>query len=208
MYPWDIADRIAGHFDRDWKEVAAIRDDELTRLLAAIAEPVLPEAARESLIEAAVHRLVLPGTLDPLRAHHERLLAVLDARKQARLAEVATKALLEQALRIEADCDAYLAIAPGWAEGCEMEMRMLERALARATLALATDGAAAATGTVAACIEYVTVREQVDAHARCATSRSQAVTRALAHHREVSHLALRLLEVTSARPASAERPPS
>lgn len=197
MYLSDIANQVARHFSRPWQEVAATRDDERTRLLAAIVDPVVPAPAREALIAVAIQRLAVPGELDPLRSHHERVMALAGARRSAGLEDPAIRGLLEQATRIEAACDSYLAVASEWAEGCEMEMRMLERSLARVSLALAADGAAAATGVITAVLDYVTTREQVDAYARGTTAAVQAVTCSLAHHREVSQLALALLEVVT-----------
>jgi len=59
--------------------------------------------------------------------------------------------------------DEYLRIAPGWAQGVEMEVRMIERALLCAVKACIEDDRAAI---VEACAKHAALTSYIDAYAR------------------------------------------
>ena len=195
MYSWDIADCVAAHFERPSQEVSAAMRDELERLRAGLAAPELPPAARERLIEEAAERIharvnsLVDGELA------DRLAAVLAARKVHGLEGV--RAELDHARRALRECDAYLQVAPGWAEGCELVTRVLQRAVLRATIALGDAGDAAAAAVVTADVEHAALTLELAAYARASSARTQTVAHAFGHHAEASYLVLRVIELAS-----------
>jgi hypothetical protein len=191
MYAWDVAERAAKRFDAPWQEQEAERREERARLRAAIAEA--PAAAARLAIEAGRRILKRERRESRPRAWLREALRARQAGDAAALA-----ALASQASQRLAEVDAYLEIAPGWAQGCEMETSELERAVLRAVVALtAPDAIAAAQGVADACVEHAAYAALLAAYAKAATPTTQVVARQLAHREEAAHLALRLLALAS-----------
>jgi hypothetical protein len=201
VYPSDIAGHVAGHFDQPWQDVEREKREELERLQAAVCEPTLQAAARERLLEDAVRRILSRGSKDVEPTTHERLLVVLTARIQGAIESVRSE--LEKAHMRLRECERYLEIAPGWAQGCEMEVSLLERTVLRATVALADRSNAAAAAILIADVEHAALTSQISAYGRACDRRTQSVANALGHRNEASYLALRLVELAWMEPVPA-----
>jgi hypothetical protein len=96
----------------------------------------------------------------------------------ARVAAGGSVAIDEVKARL-ARVDEYLRIAPGWAQGVETEVRMIERALICAVIACIEDDAAAI---AEACAKHAALISYVDAyaHARPASEAADAYNSAYA----------------------------
>lgn len=188
-YPWEAADAIAAHFDRTSYE------SDLERLHAAVADAALPMAAREQLIADAVRRMSSRAINAMDGATYDRLESVLAARAKRDLDRV--RAEIADAQKTLNDRDRYLEIASGWAQGCEMEMGLLERSVLRATVALTEPVLVAAVAILTADVEHAAMTSQLAAYARACTPRTQAVVHALGHRNEVGYLAVRVVELAT-----------
>ena len=195
MHPWDAADLIAAYFEHSPESVASTTRDELTRLHKAIADPALPTAAREQLIGDAARRIDARGANAVDRPTYDRLTSVLAARIAGDLGRMRPQ--ITDAVEQLEGCDRYLEVASGWAEGCEIEMRLLERAVLQATVGLAEPELVAVVAVVTANIEHGAMSAQVAAYARACTPRTQVVAHDLGHRNEVVYLALRVVELAS-----------
>jgi hypothetical protein len=174
------SEAVARHFaSADWRQAEAARRSALDRLLAGVADA--SPAVRARLAREAAGRVLEREPRPPAPTRRPQLRRALqtgdagDAR--ARIASI----------------DAYLEIAPGWAEGCEMEAHRFERAALCVVAGLA-DGDAAAVASAA--VEHAAWAAWLAAYA--AASRAESVAHDLAWHREVAHLALRLLALAAA----------
>ena len=140
MYSWDIAKQVGTHFERNWKERQAEREDACDRLLRAIGDDVVPPKVRMSLALRVARRMLERTERHKREQHPARDLDAILAEREA--GRPLPEDLLAQARQHLNEAEGSVKTWEAWGEGCELESARRERALLAMAVALGdeTDG--------------------------------------------------------------------